>query len=234
MSPIRDSTNIDLYERWRAGSENFESGARTKKAAQLHFRDLDLRKADARSIICMSIVPGSTGSPSGLLEKKLCFIMCCHFFGPHFWLEKNSFVQKVSKSFKKFRLFKFRRVPISVYTEIPLLLGCVGIESQRFWIPRHGLISFWQNEFSPHPNWASQPHLLCGTCHTADDDCDIVEGGPHYLISFVPLKHRLFCEFLRPLVSKFHGGSEFLTRNWIWEWFAIHLYDTNISQRQVL
>ena len=112
MSPIRNSTNIDLYERERVGSENFESGARTKEAPQLYFRGLDGRKADAWTLVCMSIVPGSTGSPSGLLEKKLCFIMCCHFFGPHFWLEKNSFVQKVSKSFKKFRLFKFRRVPV--------------------------------------------------------------------------------------------------------------------------
>ena len=151
------------------GSENFESGARTKKAAQLYFCDLDGRTADARSIVCMSIVPGSTGSPSGLLEKKLCFIMCCHFFGPHYWLEKNSFVQKVSKSFKKFRLFKFRRVPISVYTEIPLLLGCVGIESQRFWISRHGLISFWQNEFQPTPIcW-----FAVGTSYTGDPDWHI-------------------------------------------------------------
>ena len=157
MSPIRSSANIDLYERERVGSENFESGARTKEAPQLYFCGLDGRKANAWTLVYMWTVHGSTGSPSGLLEKKLWFIMCCHFFGPHYWLEKNSFVQKVSKSFKKFRLFKFRRVPISVYTEIPLLLGCVGIESQRFWIPRHGLISFWQNEFSPHPNWAPRP-----------------------------------------------------------------------------
>ena len=157
MSSIRNSANIDLCERERVDSENFESGARTKKAQQLYFRGLVWRKADAWTLVYMWTVPGSIGIPSGLLEKKLCFIMCCHFFGPHFWLEKNSFVQKVSKSFKKFRLFKFRRVPISVYTDIPLLLGCFGIESQRFWISRHGLISFWQNEFSPHPNWAPLP-----------------------------------------------------------------------------
>ena len=84
MSQIRDSANIDLYERGRVESENFESGARTKKAAQLYFCGLDGRTADAWTLVCMSIVPGSTGSPSGLLKKKLWFIMCCHFFGPHF------------------------------------------------------------------------------------------------------------------------------------------------------
>ena len=157
MSPIRNSANIDLYERERVGSENFESGARTKKAEQLYFRGLVWRKADAWTLVYMCTVHGSTGSPSGLLEKKLCFIMCCHFFGPPFWLEKNSFVQKVSKSFKKFRLFKFRRVPISVYTEIPLLLGSSLDVSEKVVTARHGLISFWQNEFSDHPNWAPQP-----------------------------------------------------------------------------
>ena len=157
MSPIRSSTNIDLHERERVGSENFESGARTKEAPQLYFCGLVWRKADAWTLVYMCTVSGSTGSPSGLLEKKLCFIMCCHFFGPHFWLEKNSFVQKVSKSFKKFRLFKFRRVPISVYTEIPLLLGSSLDVSEKVVTARHGLISFWQNEFSPHPNWAPQP-----------------------------------------------------------------------------
>ena len=85
---------------------------RNEKAPQLYFRALDLRKADARSIICMSIVPGSTDSPSGLLKKKLWFIMCCHFSVPPFDSKKKSFDQKVSNSFKKFRLFKFRRVPV--------------------------------------------------------------------------------------------------------------------------
>ena len=165
MSPIRNSANIDLYERERVGSENFESGARTKKAQQLYFRGLVWRKADAWTLVYMCTVPGSTGSPSGLLEKKLCFIMCCHFFGPHFWLEKNSFVQKVSKSFKKFRLFKFRRVPISVYTEIPLLLGSSLDVSEKVVTARHGLISFWQNEFSPHPNWAPRPFAMRNVTH---------------------------------------------------------------------
>ena len=119
MSSIRDSANIDLYERGRVGSENFESGARTKKAAQLYFYGLEGRTADAWTLVCMSIVPGSTGSPSGLLEKKLCFIMCCHFFGPLFLLEKNSFVQKVSKSFG---FLNFVESLFAVYTEIPLLL----------------------------------------------------------------------------------------------------------------
>ena len=113
----------------------------------------------------MCTVHGSTGSPSGLLKKKLCFIMCCHFFGPHFWLEKNSFVQKVSKSFKKFRLFKFRRVPISVYTEIPLLLGSSLDACEKVVTARHSLISFWQNEFSLHPNWAPQPFAVRNVPH---------------------------------------------------------------------
>ena len=171
MSPIRNSANIDLYERERVGSENFESGARTKKAAQLYFRGLDGRTADARSIVWMSIVPGSTGSPSGLLKKKLCLIMCCNFSGPPFWLEKNSFVQKVSKSFRKVRLFKFRRVPISVYTEIPLLLGSSLDVSEKVVTARHGLISFWQNEFSPHPNlvFLSERHTLGIPTGTYDD-----------------------------------------------------------------
>ena len=102
MSPIRNSANVDLYERERVVSENFESGARTKKAAQLYFCGLDGRTADARSIVCMSIVPGSTGSPSGLLKKKLCFIMCCHFSVPLFDSKKIDLFrkfQKVSKSF---------------------------------------------------------------------------------------------------------------------------------------
>ncbi len=36
------------------------------------------------------------GIPIGLLEKKLWLIMCCHFLGPDFCLEKSSFVQKKS------------------------------------------------------------------------------------------------------------------------------------------
>ena len=162
MSPIRNSTNIDLYERERVGSENFESGARTKKAEQLYFRGLVWRKADAWTLVYMCTVHGSTGSPSGLLEKKLWFIMCFHFFGPHYWLRKNSFVQKVSKSFKKFRFFKFRRVPISVYTEIPLLLGSSLDVSAKLVTTRHSLISFWQNEFPLHPNWAPGGELVGG------------------------------------------------------------------------
>ena len=160
--------------------------------------------------------------------------MCCHFFGPHYWLEKNSFVQKVSKSFKKFRLFKFRRVPISVYTEIPLLLGCVGIESQRFWIPRHGLISFWQNEFSAHPNllicgrnvihWGSRLAHMMTVCWRNEFNWQLVS----------PLGVHLFCQFLGPLVSEFDGGSEFLIRNCVWASIFIHLIRAYISRYQLL
>ena len=77
-------------------------------------------------------------------------------------------------------------------------------------------------------------HLSCGTSDSADHDCDIVQRKLHLLISFVPLTHLLFCEFRRPLVPKFRGGSEFLTGNWIWEWFLIHLIFTHISRDQVL
>ena len=59
------------------------------------------------------------GIPIGLLEKKLWFIMCGHFLGPNFWLEKSSFF---TKKIKPWRLFKNRRDSTQVYTEIPLLL----------------------------------------------------------------------------------------------------------------
>ena len=86
-------------------------------------------------------------------SKKSYASWCVAIFSvPLFDSKKNSFVQKVSKSFKKFRLFKFRRVPISVYTEIPLLLGSSLDVSEKVVTARHGLISFWQNEFSAHPN----------------------------------------------------------------------------------
>ena len=107
MSPIRNSANIDLYERERVGSENFESGARTKKAEQLYFRGLVWRKADAWTLVYMCTVPGSTGSPSGLPEKKLCFIMCCHFFGPPFCLEKIHLFKKFQKVSKSFGFLNF-------------------------------------------------------------------------------------------------------------------------------
>ena len=107
MSPIRNSANIDLYERERAASENFESGARTKNAAQLHFRGLDGRTADARTLVCMSIVPGSTGSPSGLLKKKLWFIMCCHFSVPIFDSKKIHLFKKFQKVSKSFGFLNF-------------------------------------------------------------------------------------------------------------------------------
>ena len=234
MSQIRNSANVDLYERERVVSENFESGARTKEAPQLYFCGLDGRKADAWTLVYMWTVPGSIGIPSGLLEKKLCFIMCCHFLGPPFWLGKNSFVQKVSKSFKKFRLFKFRRVPISVYTEIPLLLGSSLDVSEKVVTARHSLISFWQNEF--------QPTLICwfavGTSYTGDPDWHIwwLRVGETSSVDNLcfALGVHLFCEFLRPLVSEFDGGSEFLIRNCVWASIFIHLIVPHISRYQLL
>ena len=107
MSQIRNSTIIGFHERERVGSENFESGARTKKAAQLYFCGLDGRTADAWTLVCMSIVPGSTGSPSGLLEKKLCFIMCCHFSGPLFDSEKIHLFKKFQKVSNSFGFLNF-------------------------------------------------------------------------------------------------------------------------------
>ena len=63
----------------------------------------------------------------------------------------------------------------------------------------------------------AQDMNIFGTLDSADHDCDIVQRKLHLLISFVPLTHLLFCEFRRPLVPEFRGGSEFLTGNWIWE-----------------
>ena len=85
--------------------------------------------------------------------------------------------------------------------------------------------------------WGSQLCMcraVLGTWHSADHDCDIVQRRLHVLISGVPLKLHLFCEFLRPLVSEFDGGSEFLTRNWFWECPFIHLIITHISRDQVM
>ena len=59
------------------------------------------------------------GFQIGLLEKKLWSITCCHFFGPHFRLEKSSFF---TKKIKPRRFFQNRRDSTKVYTEIPLLL----------------------------------------------------------------------------------------------------------------
>ena len=160
--------------------------------------------------------------------------MCCHFSVPLFDSKKNSFVQKVSKSCRKFRLFKFRRVPISVYTEIPLLLGSSLDAFEKVVTARHSLISFWQNEFSAHPNllicgrnvihWGSRLGHMMIACWRNEFNWQLV-----FLLGV-----HVFCEFLGPLVSKSDGGSEFLTRNWFWEWFLIHLIKANISRRQVL
>ncbi len=49
------------------------------------------------------------GFPIGLLEKKLCIIMCCHFFGPHFRPEKSSFFQKKSSRDDFFKTVETRR-----------------------------------------------------------------------------------------------------------------------------
>ena len=175
MSPIRNSANVDLYERARVVSENFESGARTKTAQQLYFRGLDLRKADARSIVCMSIVPGSTGSPSGLLEKKLCFIMCCHFFGPNFWLEKNSFVQKVQTVSKSFGFLNFVESRFQFILKSLYFWDRVSTFLKKPSRPVTVWFPFDKMNFHCTPIWHLS-HQPCGTCHSADDDCDIVEG----------------------------------------------------------
>ena len=148
MSPIRNSADIDLYERERVGSENFESGAQMKKCLQLYFSCLDWRKADAWTLVYMWTVPGSIGIPSGLLEKKLWLIMCCHFFGPHFWLGKNSFVQKISKKNQAGTTFLISsRLDESLHWN-PFTFG---IGSRRFCKSRHSLISFWNSltEWNP-------------------------------------------------------------------------------------
>ena len=107
MSPIRNSANIDLYGRECVESENFESGAWTKKSQQLYFRGLVWRKADAWILVYMWTVPGSIGIPSGLLEKKLCFIMCCHFSVPLFDSKKNHLIKKFQKVSKSFGFLNF-------------------------------------------------------------------------------------------------------------------------------
>ena len=153
MSSIRNSANIDLYERERVESENFESGARTKEAPQLYFRGLDGRKADAWTLVYMWTVPGSIGIPSGLLEKKLWLIMCCHFSVPIFDSKKIHLIKKFQKVSKSFGFLNF------VESRFQFIL-----KSLYFWDrvstilkSRHSLISFWQNEFSPHPNWTLRP-----------------------------------------------------------------------------
>ena len=80
--------------------------------------------------------------PERTTRKKVMLHNVLPFSVPLLDSKKNSFVQKVSKSFKKFRLLKFRRVPISVYTEIPLLLGSSLDVSEKVVTARHGLISF--------------------------------------------------------------------------------------------
>ena len=79
--------------------------------------------------------------------------MCCHFFGPDFWLEKSSFVQKISKKIKPGRFFQNRRGSTKVYTEIPLLLessldGFAKVVAAWFLFE-----ILWQSEIPPHPNW---------------------------------------------------------------------------------
>ena len=233
MSPIRNSANIDLYEREREDSENFESGAQTKKAEQPYFCGRVWRKADAWTLVCMSIVPGSTGSPSGLLKKKLCFIMCCHFRSPFLTRKKFHLFKKFQKVSKSFGFLNFVESRFQFILKSLYFWDRVSTFLKKSSRPVTVWFRFDKMNFHPTPI-GHLDNLLCGTCHTADDDCDIVEGRLHFLISFVALKHRLFCELFRPLVSKFDGGSEFLTRNWIWEWFVIHLYGANISHRQIL
>ena len=175
--------------------------------------------------------------PERTTRKKVMLRNVLPFFRSPF-LTRKKFI--CSKSFKKFqkvsKSFGFLNFVESRFQFI--------LKSLYFWDrvstflkkssrPVTVWFLFDKMNFHSTPIWHLD-HKHIRTWHTADHDCDIVEGGPHYLISFVPLKHRLFCEFLRPLVSKFDGGSEFLTRNWIWEWFPIHLIDADISQRQVL
>ena len=176
--------------------------------------------------------------------------MCCHFVGLHFWLEKNSFVQKKSScdDFLQNRRDSIQRISkrnqaVTAFSKPSRLDESLhwnpftfGIESRRFWKSRHGLISFWNSltEWNPGFFWSSADAYIFGTSHSADHDCDTVQGKLHLLISFVPLKLHLFCEFLRPLVSEFDGGSEFLTGNWIWECIFINLINTRISHAQVL
>ena len=148
---------------------------------------------------------------------------------------------------KKIHLFKkFQKVSKSVgflnFVESRLYWNpfTFGIESRRFWKSRHGPSRF---DFFL-TKWISLvPNLALRKCPSGDHDYDSVvqwavsyensvQRKPLQLIKNVPLKLHLFCEFMEPLVSEFRGGSEFLTRNCIWEWFSIQQLSAYISRRQ--
>ena len=174
--------------------------------------------------------PWFNRQPERTTRKKVMLHNVLSFSGPPFWLEKNSFVQKVSKSFGflNFVESRFQFILKSLY-----FWDRVSTFLKKWSRPVTVWFPFDKMNFHPAPIG----HLdlkPCGTSDSADHDCDIVQRKLHLLISFVPLTHLLFCEFRRPPVPKFRGGSEFLTGNWIWEWFLIHLIYTNISRRQVL
>ena len=83
--------------------------------------------------------PRFNRQPERTTQKKVMLHNVLPFFRSPFLTRKKIIC---SKSFKKFWLFKFRRVPISVYTEIPLLLGSSLDVSEKVVTARHGLISF--------------------------------------------------------------------------------------------
>ena len=236
---MRDVTNPWLGEHWliwartRGEREFWEWCANERSSTTLLLRSRweKGRRVDPRiHVNC----PWFNRHPERTTRKKVMLHNVLPFFRSQFLTRKNSFVQKVSKSFKKFRLFKFRRVPISVYTEIPLLLGSSLDVSEKVVTARHSLISFWQNEF--------QPTLICwfavGTSYTGDPDWHIwwLRVGETSSVDNLcfALGVHLFCEFLRPLVSEFDGGSEFLIRNCVWASIFIHLIVPHISRYQLL
>ena len=141
MSPIRSSTNIDLHERERVGSENFESGARTKSSTTLLPRS---RLEKGRRVVSRIHVncPWFNRHPERTTRKKVMTHYVLPFFRSAFLTHKKFICRKKIKKIKPGRIFKFRRVPISVYTEIPLLLGSSLDVSEKVVTACHSLISF--------------------------------------------------------------------------------------------